>query len=822
MEIYRKSESAPFTFGGYYDAIQRARKGSLEKFLKILSNEEDLQYLMESSKRYHDETSIYQVLKMIVEQHLTEKDMESILAYAITYGDLFRSDRTHLYLMHLFEEYDMSENICRILYKYMTVDKTLSKEAYCEDILKSKNFPPELLADALKYGKSSIAEWAAINPNCPPDAKIKWMQETGKIAKEDELYHKIEEVPQTQDDEFGKLQQLVSNSKFKIYRKSEIDWDSLARKLEKEMDDPKYSISLDTEREIRQLLKNPNCPAHILDKFANRLFEQIMLHGERRVLDINEAASVALFENPNLPSDIFYKILEIPDMLSYKGSYGGFKTVILRLIVDNPSCPKDIIDYIFKMADVELVELILSNMNGKNISIEKSLQIRRDRGIIEKEDTNKHQLEEVPQTQDNSMDELKGLLAKLKGLITKTSGDNFAAPMDILLLNFLDRDHYDNETIELFFQKIKDPISYHDIEAKLGIPIGQYIDRILRMGDVKLSDNSMRTIIEISIRFGDIFRTYGSNNFTRTLLSIHPNFPKDVFEELYGYIKEKKIKDNSNVADIITNEHLPKEIIEDALFNPVHHEWIAEWAADNPNCPVESKIKFMKQRGFIQTENPKVHKLEEVPRQNDNDFEQLQKLVSNSKFTIYRKSELSFEDEFKKQEAQLKLNGHSASINVRTMLKNPLCPVYILEKYANFLLDFLSGKETNVSNPPSPRGQSVFFNEFQNPHLPETYFYKWMNDLGARKHRYYSTVAEFMVDNPNCPSDVLEFILFKIPITWLKEAVMEHPNMLPETVIKWRRENNEIKTEDPNVHKLEEVPQTQDSDFEQLQNLVKE
>ena len=60
------------------------------------------------------------------------------------------------------------------------------------------------MAEILSRGKNDhISRKVEANPNTPPEAKIKWMRETGKIEVEDPSRHIIEEVPEEKDEDFS-------------------------------------------------------------------------------------------------------------------------------------------------------------------------------------------------------------------------------------------------------------------------------------------------------------------------------------------------------------------------------------------------------------------------------------------------------------------------------------------------------------------------------------------------------------------------------------------------------------------------------------------
>ena len=73
------------------------------------------------------------------------------------------------------------------------------------------NCPPEALAEVLKRNKENlVSRYAAQNPNCPPLARIRWMQNTGKIAKEDPTKHYNEYEEVKPDKDLEELKKLIS------------------------------------------------------------------------------------------------------------------------------------------------------------------------------------------------------------------------------------------------------------------------------------------------------------------------------------------------------------------------------------------------------------------------------------------------------------------------------------------------------------------------------------------------------------------------------------------------------------------------------------
>ena len=77
---------------------------------------------------------------------------------------------------------------------------------------RNPNCPIEILLEILKRGKEDWLSYNAAfyNPNCPDEAKIKWMQVTGQIGKEDPKKHIIE-YENIKEDDFQDLKDLLKN-----------------------------------------------------------------------------------------------------------------------------------------------------------------------------------------------------------------------------------------------------------------------------------------------------------------------------------------------------------------------------------------------------------------------------------------------------------------------------------------------------------------------------------------------------------------------------------------------------------------------------------
>ena len=101
------------------------------------------------------------------------------------------------------------------------------------------NCPPEALAGILSRGNNDEVSWyASRNPSCPDLSKIRWMQATGQIEKEDPSKHIIEyDSKEEKDEDLEKLERLISKNKnwYKKYLTAHMSAD-----IAKETDLPRW------------------------------------------------------------------------------------------------------------------------------------------------------------------------------------------------------------------------------------------------------------------------------------------------------------------------------------------------------------------------------------------------------------------------------------------------------------------------------------------------------------------------------------------------------------------------------------------------------
>ena len=67
------------------------------------------------------------------------------------------------------------------------------EDFYNKEIAIDPNTSPKILKKILERGKNDAVSWnAAINPNCPPEEKIKWMIKLGKITRFNPNKHELD------------------------------------------------------------------------------------------------------------------------------------------------------------------------------------------------------------------------------------------------------------------------------------------------------------------------------------------------------------------------------------------------------------------------------------------------------------------------------------------------------------------------------------------------------------------------------------------------------------------------------------------------------
>jgi len=243
-----------------------------------------------------------------------------------------------------------------------------------------------------KGNDDEVSYYASQNPNCPPQSRIKWMMETGKIEQEDPNKHQIEydTKPENKDEDLEKFKALLSkNFNLKQFKTAQSEeWyngttalnpncspDVLRMILEKGNDD---GVSYYAAR-------NPSCPPDLL--------RTILEKGK------NDGVSEYAAENPNCPPDVLRTILE-------KGKNDG----VSEYAALNPSCPPDVLRTILEKGKNDGVSQSASL--NPNCPPQVKLKWMIETGQIEQEDPSKHQIEynTKPENKDEDLEKFKELL----------------------------------------------------------------------------------------------------------------------------------------------------------------------------------------------------------------------------------------------------------------------------------------------------------------------------------------------------------------------------------------------------------------------------
>jgi len=484
---------------------------------------------------------------------------------------------------------------------------------------------------------------------------------------------------------------------------------------------------------------------------------------------------------------------------SYASLYDNY---VAQIAARNPNCPPEILEEILRKGGNDLVSQFAAK--NPNCPIDARIQWMRDTGQIATEDPTKHKIEMVNKPETNTdLNELRNLIGRNSSPIKKTSKLTHPNILGEDCLN-------DPKCINDFLEILKDPVKTKKLEDSIPKEWGHSYNVRLFLGDICrkpniINDNTVRTIIDFAIRTGDLFlySSMSKVSYLRYLFIGVPNMPRDVFFKLYKLIEQRKIVSSDHIADILTNPSCPIEILEKVLFSYDFPEYYGEWASENPSLPVELKVKFMREKGLIATENPLRHKIEEMPEpKEDEDFRKLKELVGKN-FKMYRVAE-----DWHTEEEEAKYT------------KDPKILVDILRRGID---DFVSQRAAqNINCPPEMlmeilrrgKNDNVSGNAAKNPNCPIEML---VEVLRRGKNDYVSHSA---AQNPNCPPEMLVEVLRRGNDDWMSDCISKNPNCPIDVKIQWMKDSGKIATEDPNKHKIEEVPEQKDEDLIRLKELV--
>ena len=112
----------------------------------------------------------------------------------------------------------------------------------------------------------------------------------------------------------------------------------------------------------------------------------------------------------------------------------------------------------------------------------------------------------------------------------------------------------------------------------------------------------------------------------------NPNTSPDILKKILERGNDEKVSWNA-----AKNPNCPTDVLRMVLERG-NNDLVSWNAAKNPNCPPDAKIKWMRETGQIEKEDPNKHIIEYYNNENDNevdeDLEKLRSLISSNKFNL--------------------------------------------------------------------------------------------------------------------------------------------------------------------------------------------
>ena len=228
-------------------------------------------------------------------------------------------------------------------------------------IVINPNFDQEIIIKKLKEGNDDFISGCMVNnPNCPLEEKIKWMQETNKIEKEDESKGHIIEYEKTNtEDDLSDLKKLIGKTfNLKKHAQNESWYNEEVAKTTKNPQILTDIIRKDYNDTVAwNAVKNPNCP--------QKMLVDILKKGNNDVISFYAA------ENPNCPKEMLVEILrrEKNDWVSVCAASNpncskeiiieiirrGKDDLVSQYVVSNPNCPPEILEEVLKRGKSDTV-----------------------------------------------------------------------------------------------------------------------------------------------------------------------------------------------------------------------------------------------------------------------------------------------------------------------------------------------------------------------------------------------------------------------------------------------------------------------------------
>jgi|GEM_PF-3024054 len=485
----------------------------------------------------------------------------------------------------------------------------------------SPKCPLNILIQILARNKNDgISQAAAANPKCPLNVKIKWMQNTGQIEKEDPTKHIID-YEGKQDQDLIKLRKMIANKKFNLNKYAQEKWYSLETAMDTK--DPEILRTILEQREYAYdqityyAAKNIHCPPDVLTKIIEK--------NQTNVLGYNAA------DNPNCPPETLAKILEegVYEQLSYYAA-------------GNSNCPSEaLVKVLAKGKDNDISSAAARN---PNCPLEAKIKWMQLTGQIEKENPNKHVIEyEGKQDQDQDLNKLREMISKNNSNLNKyAKGKNWYNSYMAantrnppILKEILERGNNDEvscaaarniycppEALAKVLAKRKSNWVSHYAVQNPNCPPEAKIKYMQDTGKIKKEDPTKHIIEHEEEDLNKLREMISKNNsnlnkYAQVLESwynvytakgtTNPNVLKEILA--------KGLNDNVSYyasKNLHCHPETLVEVLERKEYNSVSYN-----AAHNPNCPPKAKIKWMQIMGYIEKEDPSKHIIEKVKEDQD-------------------------------------------------------------------------------------------------------------------------------------------------------------------------------------------------------------
>jgi len=334
-------------------------------------------------------------------------------------------------------------------------------------------------------------------------------------------------------------------------------------------------------------------------------------------------------------------------------------------------------------------------------------------------------------------------------------------------------------------------------------------------------------------------------NTISCLAAINPNCPPETLVEILLELLKGGNKYNS--LDIIwkaaRNPNTPTKILVDVLRRNID-DYVSLLASENPNTPIQEKIKWMRNVGKIGKEDPNKHIIEydNKEEETDEDLEKLKSLVSSNKFNLKKHSQniseenwysigtaIDTEDpEILTRILRKNKNDEVSNFAVKNHYCTPEILKEVLRRDSNNTIERLAALHPKC--PPDmlweilrrEKIDNVTISAVRNPNCPpEALAYVLNKYILYGKYAFAANeVANWAAKNPNCPLEILIEILRRNEDDSASWYASRNPNIPIKEKIQWMRNTGKIGKEDPNKHIIEYEEDKPDEDLKKLRSLV--